>query len=267
MYAVSLTAEEAPDIWHALADPTRRQLIDRLTAGPLTTSALCEGAPMSRFGVMKHLGVLERSGLVTARRQGRLRLNYLNAAPLLALQRRWVSATAARLGTVAQALSDFTEGVNMDPAIETVAITRVAMDWETRAPVQRLWTAIFSDIDRWWPTSYRALPGSSMSFAAEVGGGVVETGADGSRLLWYTLTSQQPMKCLDLVGHLAARYGGPATSHLHLELCPSQNEGATTIKMTDCVIGPAKAHAASTLKEGWQAIFGEGLVAHLEATL
>jgi hypothetical protein len=75
------------------------------------------------------------------------------------------------------------------------------------------------------------------------------------------------MRSLDLVGYLAARYGGPATSHLHLELSPSQHEGATTIKMTDCVMGPLKAHSASTLTEGWQAIFGEGLVTHVEGRL
>jgi hypothetical protein len=39
------------------------------------------------------------------------------------------------------------------------------------------------------------------------------------------------------------------------------------IKMTDCVTGPAKAHAANTLKEGWQAIFGEGLVAYADGRL
>ena len=265
MYAVPSQAGKPPDIWQALADPTRRQLIDRLAAGPLTTSALCEGAAMSRFGVMKHLGVLERAGLVTARRQGRLRLNYLNAAPLHALHRRWVSAPAARLGRLALALQDFTEGQDMDRTAETAGITRVALDWEVRAPVQLVWAGFFADIDRWWPAEHRALAGSAMSLSGEVGSGLVEAGADGSRLLWYTLTATQAMKSIDLVGHLAARYGGPATSHLHLELGPGQAEGSTVIKMTDSIIGPAGADMSASLQEGWQAILGEGFVRHVKA--
>jgi DNA-binding transcriptional ArsR family regulator len=58
MYALPLEADSAPDIWQALADPTRRALIDRLANGARTTSQLCEGMPMTRFGVMKHLGIL-----------------------------------------------------------------------------------------------------------------------------------------------------------------------------------------------------------------
>src|SRR6185503_5799394 len=106
MYALQPEAESAPDIWHALADATRRELIDRLAGGARTTSQLCEGMPMTRFGVMKHLGILERAGLVIARRHGRLRLNHLNAAPLRALHTRWASARADALADAALALSE-----------------------------------------------------------------------------------------------------------------------------------------------------------------
>ena len=61
MYAIRAEKPsfEPQQIWHALADPTRRGLLDRLAEGPCTTSDLCDGAPMSRFGIMKHLGILE----------------------------------------------------------------------------------------------------------------------------------------------------------------------------------------------------------------
>ena len=53
-------------VWRALADPTRRDLLDLLRTGPKTTGQLVEAVPMlSRFGVMKHLGVLEEAGLLT----------------------------------------------------------------------------------------------------------------------------------------------------------------------------------------------------------
>jgi len=79
-------------VWKALSDATRRELLDLLRDGPHTTGALSEAFPeLSRFAVMKHLGVLEEAGLVTARREGRKRWNHLNAVPLRRIYERWVS--------------------------------------------------------------------------------------------------------------------------------------------------------------------------------
>ncbi len=78
-------------LWRALSDPTRRQILDLLVTGPQTTGQLAEAFPrLTRYGVMKHLGILERAGLLTIRRQGRLRWNYLNQVPLRALYERWL---------------------------------------------------------------------------------------------------------------------------------------------------------------------------------
>jgi len=77
-------------VWRALADPTRRALLDRLRAGPATTGALAEGHPLSRFGVMKHLRVLEAARLLLVEERGRERWNYLNPVPLRRLAARWL---------------------------------------------------------------------------------------------------------------------------------------------------------------------------------
>ena len=79
-------------VWRALSDPTRRDLLDLLRTGPRTTGDLVDAVPtLSRFGVMKHLGVLEESGLVTTTKKGRQRFNHLNAVPLRQIYERWVS--------------------------------------------------------------------------------------------------------------------------------------------------------------------------------
>lgn len=79
-------------VWRALADQTRRGLLDLLSEGPRTTGDLAECVPgLSRFAVMKHLRVLEQSGLITVQREGRNRLNHLNAVPLRMIYERWVS--------------------------------------------------------------------------------------------------------------------------------------------------------------------------------
>lgn len=83
------------DVWRALADPTRRRLLDLLREGPRTTGDLCARFPLSRFGVMKHLRVLDRAGLVLVERRGRERWNYLNAIPIQEIYDRWISGYAA----------------------------------------------------------------------------------------------------------------------------------------------------------------------------
>jgi DNA-binding transcriptional ArsR family regulator len=78
-------------VWRALANPTRRAMLDALRAGPLTTGELTERFPqLSRFAVMQHLRVLAEGELVLVRRDGRKRYNYLNAVPIQAMYDRWV---------------------------------------------------------------------------------------------------------------------------------------------------------------------------------
>jgi DNA-binding transcriptional ArsR family regulator len=83
------------EVFKALADPTRRELLDRLRAEDgQTLSALEARLPMSRFGVMKHLRVLEEANLVVTRRRGREKLHFLNPVPIRQVHDRWVSKYA-----------------------------------------------------------------------------------------------------------------------------------------------------------------------------
>ncbi|SOD70982.1 ArsR family transcriptional regulator [Jatrophihabitans sp. GAS493] len=80
------------EVFRALADPTRRALLDELfTTDGQSLSALEARFGITRFGVMKHLKVLEEAGLVVTRRAGREKLHYLNAVPIRLVHDRWVS--------------------------------------------------------------------------------------------------------------------------------------------------------------------------------
>jgi uncharacterized protein YndB with AHSA1/START domain len=82
-------------VFKALADPTRRLLLDALFAEDgQTLSALEERVAMTRFGVMKHLKLLEGAGLVKTRRRGREKLHFLNPVPIRLVHDRWVSKYA-----------------------------------------------------------------------------------------------------------------------------------------------------------------------------
>jgi DNA-binding transcriptional ArsR family regulator len=83
------------DVFKALADPTRRRLLDELfEEDGQTLSALEQRLPMTRFGVAKHLKVLAEAGLVTTQRRGREKLHFLNPVPIREVHDRWVSKYA-----------------------------------------------------------------------------------------------------------------------------------------------------------------------------
>jgi DNA-binding transcriptional ArsR family regulator len=99
------------EVFKALADPTRRELLDRLfERDGQTLSALEEPLPMSRFGVMKHLKVLEEAGLVTTQKRGREKLHYLNPVPIRLIRDRWVSKYAAPWASALSELKRDLEG-------------------------------------------------------------------------------------------------------------------------------------------------------------
>ncbi len=83
-------------VCRAIADPTRRAILDLLARAPRTTGALSESFPTTRFAIMKHLSVLQRAGLVIVTRRGRERWNHINAVPLERLHERWVAPLAQR---------------------------------------------------------------------------------------------------------------------------------------------------------------------------
>ena len=83
--------EDDDKVFKALADKTRRLLLDRLFAHDgLTLTQLESELDMTRFGVMKHLRVLEEAGLVVTRRSGREKLHFLNPVPIRLIHDRWI---------------------------------------------------------------------------------------------------------------------------------------------------------------------------------
>lgn len=100
-------------VFKALADPTRRLLLDRLfERDGRTLTELESSLEMSRFGVMKHLRVLEEAGLVVTRRAGREKLHFLNPVPIRLIHDRWIDkytiGPAAALADLKRSLEDKT---------------------------------------------------------------------------------------------------------------------------------------------------------------
>src|SRR5215208_6884871 len=107
------------EVFRALADPTRRSLLDELfhQDGQALTE-LEQRLPMTRFGVMKHLKVLEEGGLVVTRRRGREKLHFLNPVPIRLVHDRWVSKYAEPWAATLSGLKTTLEGATMEKVFE-----------------------------------------------------------------------------------------------------------------------------------------------------
>ena len=126
------------EVFKALADPTRRELLDELFRNDgQTLSALEERFEMSRFGVMKHLKQLEEAGLVVTRRRGREKLHFLNPVPIRLVHDRWVSKYAEPW---VAGLSDLKH--ELEKTMEKIYEIYI------RTTPERLWEAITSPTER-----------------------------------------------------------------------------------------------------------------------
>ncbi len=83
--------KEIDKVFKALADPVRRELLDRLHArNGQSLTDLCQGLEMARQSVTQHLGILEEANLVSVKRQGREKLHYFNPVPIHEIYERWI---------------------------------------------------------------------------------------------------------------------------------------------------------------------------------
>jgi uncharacterized protein YndB with AHSA1/START domain len=119
------------EVFRALADPTRRGLLDELfREDGQTLTALEERLPMSRFGVMKHLKVLEEANLVVTRRRGREKLHFLNPVPIRLVHDRWVSKYAEPWAAALTGLKSNLEDRTMEKVFEIYIKTTPERLWE-----------------------------------------------------------------------------------------------------------------------------------------
>jgi uncharacterized protein YndB with AHSA1/START domain/DNA-binding transcriptional ArsR family regulator len=155
-------------VFKALADPSRRELLDRLNArNGQSLSELCEGLAMARQSVTKHLAVLEAASLITTARSGREKLHYLNAAPISDIADRWIGRYNRPR---AEALADLKRALEDDAMSETEFVYSTYI----KTTPEQMWRALTEPefTLRYW--------GSALRSDWQVGSPLLwQTGADG----------------------------------------------------------------------------------------
>lgn len=256
-------------VWKALADPTRRAILDALREQPLTTGALCEPFELSRFAVMKHLTVLEAAGLVLTRREGRERWNHLNAVPIQGIYERWVRPYEAHW---AQSLLRLRDNIKHEERTMSTknksetgyGVAQIEMEIAIAAKPERVWSALIGETSRWWLRDFYS-DTSAKGFVIEptLGGRAYEDWGDGAGFVWYTVIGIQAPRSITMQGLLTPAFGGPSQTILQLALEASGK--ATTLRLSDTLFGKVSDEKREQTREGWQLLFGSGLKAFVEA--
>ena len=161
------------DVFKALADPTRRRLLDTLRdRGGLTLTELEAGLGMTRFGVMKHLKVLEDASLVVTRRDGRFKYHYLNALPIQEVADRWMAPYGKPLARFA---------LNIKNALEAPMADKPDFVFATyiRTTPAKLWDALTNpEMTRQYYYKTRVMtdlkPGGKFAYAGDDGAIVLD---------------------------------------------------------------------------------------------
>lgn len=235
-------------VFKALSDPTRRALLDSLRdKSGQTLTELEAGLGMTRFGVMKHLKVLEDANLVVTRKEGRFKYHYLNALPIQEVADRWMAPYGKPLARFALDLKNSLEGTRPMP-------TKPDLVLETyiRTTPKELWDALINPEKT--PLYYY---GSKVDSPLTKGSPFRYTGPDGSLTLDGEIIDIVPEKRLETT-FLAPWAGqGAETTRVVYEIEPMGE--VTKLTLTHYEVEKSRAGAEG----GWQIIFS-GLKTYLE---
>jgi DNA-binding transcriptional ArsR family regulator/uncharacterized protein YndB with AHSA1/START domain len=225
---------EMDEVFRALADPSRRLLLDRLNErGGQTLRELCAGLEMARQSVSKHLAVLEAANLVTTVRRGREKLHYLNAAPINELSERWINRYDQERVEV---LAD------LKRALEETPMQKPSFAYTTyiKTTPERLWQALTEPAftERYWRTTFETdwQVGSTMTWNNH---GV--TIADSEQVVlesepyrrlsytWHAFTPELAQVHERLTGEVIAKAAAEGRSKVTFEIEPVDGQCKLTV--------------------------------------
>ena len=251
-----LETRTAP-LWRALADPTRRRVLDLLLEGSRITGDIASHFRISRIAVMRHLAVLSDVGLVVSRKRGRERRYYLNAIPLQDIYRRWFDPQAAGWAAGMLRLWSSVEGKGTS-AQSTSPSVDIALDIRIGGPPASVFKALTDDVDGWWGHPMLRLQATGLTLEPRLGGLFIEHwGHDGAVLAVVTQWAKD--RHLELTGPFHLGLGvGVASFDLAVV-----SEG-TRLQFSFRAFGPIDRGVAVQFSKGWTELVSRRLKALVE---
>lgn len=181
-------------IFKALGDPARREILDALREQDgQSLSQLEDRFEMTRFGVMKHLGVLESAGLITTKKQGRFKYHYLNALPLQEAIDRWIEPLLVK--PAARSLLDLKAQLESPTMLDTAPKPSFVMETFIRTTVDAVWDAL---IDPDQIMHYHFIAASAQGRLGAPGDTLTYLDGDGHAFLENTVTAATPKTRIEI---------------------------------------------------------------------
>ena len=244
-------------LWPALADPTRRRVLDLLRERPRTTGEVAAQFTISRVAVMRHLEVLASAGLVISRKRGRERWHYLNAVPLRRVHERWAEPLASSLASGLLRLKQRveTEGSGLPssrPAVD------VALEVAVAATPAAVFSALTEDPGGWWGHPFLAQQAIALSLEPRLGGLFVERWDDGGAVI-ATVTGWSQDRHLELTGRF---HLGVALAVATFDLEGTQR--GTLVRFAFRAVGAVDPDVSERMAQGWSELVGTRLRALVE---
>ncbi|MEM8979339.1 MAG: metalloregulator ArsR/SmtB family transcription factor [Pseudomonadota bacterium] len=259
-------SSQADAAFAALADPTRRAILNRLRAGPASVSALACSFPISRPAVSQHLKVLTDSGLTLRQACGRQNHYRLSPAALAALHsycsELWQDALTAfaneaefqsKLQAQSQKETDPMDQSQALPPIETAVVVPLTP--------QAAFELFTQDLARWWPLHSHSLSAADKTLPKAVtvdlkeGGQILETKPDGTKSAWARITAFEPGNHLALDWHVG-RDEADATQ-VELRFLPHPEGCEVTLRHDGWgALGAEASQIHAGYVPGWDAVLG-----------
>ena len=142
----------------------------------------------------------------------------------------------------------------------TAGAANVTITIEIEASVAKTWQAMIEDVGRWWRKDFLVCEGSlGMHLEPRIGGKLYEALEGEGGFVWGNVISFQPNKHLAYVAQVVPPWGGPAQSVVQIALASrGKSDEATTLTLTDSLIGHVHDELLSGLDDGWRQLYGEG---------
>jgi DNA-binding transcriptional ArsR family regulator len=240
----SIEARTAP-IWRALADSTRRRILDLLLERPRITGEIAAQFRTSRIAVMRHLQVLSDAGLIVSRKRGRERRYYLNAVALQQINRRWFDPLAAGWVSGILRLQGRVEarefGLDRDaPSLD------IAFDVRIGGSPGAVFNALVKDPGGWWGHPMLRPQATGLTLEPRLGGLFFEHWELGGAVL-AAVTQLATDRHLELTGPFHLGLGlGIASFDL------AADRDGTLLQFSFRAFGPIDPDRARQFSEGWR---------------
>lgn len=237
-------------VWKALADPTRRNILDLLRTKGSTVGEISSNFEISRIGVMKHLKFLEKANLVFDEKIGREHWYKLNVIPIEEIYNRWIRTYEKIWSSSLINLKNLAEKSEKAMEMKFIEIKQVINISSDR---EEVFTLLTTNISNWWGKPYLSNQNSTnITLDAKIGGFLYETQDDQYGYKWGEVTCLRKNELLEITGPLSM----PGAIYGNVSFRLEKSGSKTRIELIHKAYGDLTEKTKQGFTNGWNNLIG-----------